>query len=87
MFVYMWQGYVAKNPGCSPIRELSTPASTLHAFTQLTQPHTKPHILVRYHVVLLFYLSTFSHTLQGATEHFKFFSLIAPRAYFNFIHV
>jgi len=26
--LYMWQGFVAKNPGWSPIRELVTPADT-----------------------------------------------------------
>jgi len=26
--LYVWQGFVAKNPGWSPIRELATPADT-----------------------------------------------------------
>jgi len=28
--LYVWQGFVVKNPGWSPIRELSTPADTEH---------------------------------------------------------
>jgi len=39
----VWQEFVAKNPGWSPIRELATPAiTTLSAFSHLSV-RTVPH--------------------------------------------
>jgi len=39
MYVYVWQGYIVKNPGLSPIRELITAASAFPQIERTTMPH------------------------------------------------
>jgi len=44
--LYMWQGFIAKNPGWSPIQELATPADTYIQSTVKCTDHATPCVLL-----------------------------------------